>query len=302
MESFDVFIIGGGSAGLTAAIYAARAGRKTAVAEGNNFGGVINEYKELANFPSIAGRSNKQFVDDLRSQAQNFGAHLIQADVSGCSKTGDGFTVYTQTTMYSAQSVIIASGVKRKSIPMFDKLLGQGVSYCATCDGFFYKDKRVAVYGSGFTALDDALYLSGLCEKVYLLCPKSEFAKSDILDTLKGTENVEIIYTATVTALDADSDLQGVEYIDTTLKQKHKLAVSGLFVALGFSSQTPLFYGIEQTERGEIVTHNLVETSIEGVFAAGDCTDFPLRQVVTACANGAYAAEKASAYLNEKKK
>lgn len=299
MQSFDIIIIGGGIAGLTAAIYAGRAGRKTAVIESNSFGGVLNDYEEIENYPGIGKRKAIDLAAELRIQAQASGATFIAAEVSGCSKTGNGFTVYTQTDLYSCRSIIIATGIKRKTNPMFDKMLGHGVSYCATCDGFFYKDKTVAVYGSGYTALDDALYLSGLCKKVVLLCPKNRFAASDTLSALMSAPNVDIHYNATVTSLSADSILSGLEYMVKGDSVPIKIPAEALFVALGYSNSSSLINGLTLTPSGAIQTEQGVRTSLPGVFAAGDCTDTPLRQAVTAAAQGALAASFASEYLNK---
>jgi len=298
---YDTIIIGGGPAGLTAAIYAARSGMKTLLFEGNVFGGELANIKEIENYPGYIGNGYELAIT-MKKQAEKFGTTFVNDNAENIVEKDGVFTVSSQTEKYQGKTVIIATGVKRKSLPMFDAMYGMGVSYCATCDGFFYGGEDVAVVGEGNTAINDALYLANICKTVYVINQKDEFRTNDgLMEKLAEKTNVKLM-TSTVTkgVLGKDA-VTGLKLFDLKEMKDDELAVTGVFVALGHSSEKALIKGLEMNDKNEIVTHEKVKTSVKGVFAAGDNTDIEMKQVVTAAAMGAEAAEAARVYLEENK-
>jgi len=301
MADTDVAIIGAGTAGLTAAIYARRAGRSVKVFEGEIPGGQIVNTPEIANFPALPGISGYDYADRLTKQAQEAGAELIFDKVKSVEGSfAEGFKIaceYGATA--DAKTIIIATGVKRRTMGIDGEygLVGKGISYCATCDGAFFKGKTVAVFGGGNTAVEDALYLSGLSGKVYVIHRRDEFRADKVLvDELMHHDNIELKLSYVVSAVKGDDKLTGVTLTSTKDSSTKELPVDALFVAIGLIPENKQFEGmVELDEAGYIAADDDCETSCEGIFAAGDCRSKKLRQLVTAASDGAVAAMRASA-------
>ncbi len=296
----DVVIVGAGPAGLTAAIYAARAGMKVLVLEKGIYGGQIALTSEVDNYPGAKGISGVNFAMDLYNHATGQGADIRFEEVLGMELAGEVKKVRTAKETYECRAVILAGGAKRRllGVPGEEEYTGHGVSYCATCDGAFFRGKTVAIVGGGDTALSDALYLANNCEKVYLIHRRESFrAARAEQNAVRGRENIEILYSTTVERIEG---MDRVERIIVNGPDGSKsLAVSGVFVAIGLVPETALLKGVlPLTDDGYVKAHEDCHTHIKGVWVAGDLRDKPLRQVVTATADGAVAAVAAGEYCN----
>lgn len=298
---YDIIIIGGGPAGLTSAVYACRAGKKTLVIEKNGFGGQIAWSPRVENFPTVISATGAELGDAMLSQAMEQGAEVELEEVSEIVKNGGIFTVKCAGgAVFEGRAVIIAAGAKPRTLglPREDELTGSGVCFCAVCDGAFYKGCDVAVNGGGNSALQDALLLSEKCSKVYLIHRRSGFrGEEKLVEALKAKDNVEFVLNASVTGLLGDSSLSGIEIEQNG--EKRVLSVSGLFVAIGHAPDIKAFEAlIKLDEAGYADSGENCLTATEGVFVAGDCRRKTVRQVTTACADGAAAALAACSYLN----
>lgn len=298
---YDIIIIGGGPAGLTSAVYACRAGKKTLVIEKNGFGGQIAWSPRVENFPTVISATGAELGDAMLNQAMEQGAEVELEEVSEIVKNGGGFTVKcTGGAAFEGRAVIIAAGAKPRTLGLAreDELTGSGVCFCAVCDGAFYKGCDVAVNGGGNSALQDALLLSEKCSKVYLIHRRSGFrGEEKLVEALKAKDNVEFVMNASITALLGGSSLSGIEIEQNG--EKKVLSVSGLFVAIGHAPDIKAFEGlIKLDEAGYADSGENCLTATEGVFVAGDCRRKTVRQVTTACADGATAALAACSYLN----
>lgn len=295
---YDVVIIGAGIAGLTAAIYAKRARKKVLVLEKTVQGGQIINTFSIGNWPGDAKVSGVDLINRVYEQALNLGAEIEYGEVLEVARDGDEFTVTTEDQTYSAGTIIIATGATSKKLGLEDeeRLTGRGVSYCATCDGAFYKDKNVAVIGGGNTALYDALYLANIAKKVYLVHRRAEFRGDKVLvDQLKEKSNVEFVLGYEPVKILGDKKVTGLE-----LTPDKKLDIDGIFVAIGEEPATGKFAElVNLDEHGYIVAGEDCETSHPGIFVAGDCRTKSIRQLVTAAADGAIAASAAVKYLNK---
>lgn len=305
----DVIIIGAGPAGLSAAIYVQRAGKQAMVLEAMSFGGQIVNTPEVENYPGISKISGFDFAMALYEQATSLGAEIVfdkalgievvQADADGGKPMK---RVLTESgTAYEAPAVILATGAKNRKlgIDREQELTGNGVSYCATCDGAFYKGKAVAVNGGGNTALEDALFLSNYCSKVYVIHRREGFrGEPSSLEALRAKENVEFVLNATVTDLVGEPKLSAVEVTDKVTGEKKQLPVEGLFIAIG---QEPENHGFENVvaldPMGYISAGEDCVTGTPGVFTAGDCRTKAVRQLTTAASDGAVAALAACSYI-----
>lgn len=298
---YDIIVIGAGAAGMTAALYALRNGKSVLVLEGESLGGQIATSPKLENYPSIKEISGEQFADNLFEQISALGAELEIDRVVGINKENGDFSVKTEYGEYKARAVILATGVKHREITTKSNrydLVGKGVYYCAICDGPFYKGKEVMVVGSGNTALQYALMLSGYCSKVYIYTTKDRFSGDGRLVTnLLGKENIEWRKNVSVTDFVGDKTLTAVEYVDGDGKtQTHE--ITGVFVAIGQVPDNKAFAElVELDSRGYIVAGEDCRTRTDGLFVAGDCRTKAVRQVATACADGAVAATNAVMYL-----
>ena len=289
---YDLLILGAGPSGLTAGIYAARGGLKTAIIEKTSFGGQLALTSEIENYPGFENISGFELAYKMQQQAEKLGVEFIYEEITGLDIVGDVKSVKTQGNKYEAKAVIIAMGASPRLLGL-DKekaLLGAGVSYCATCDGAFFRGKDVAVIGGGNTAVEDAIYLSKFCNKVYIIHRRNEFrATKAEINKMTEKQNVELVLSSVVSDIFGESKVEGIEV--TTGEQKKRIDVSGVFVAIGRTPNTTLINGIDLTDNGYIVVDRLQRTSEKGVYAVGDIVDKSLRQVVTACADGAVAAE-----------
>lgn len=285
---YDIIIIGAGIAGLTSAIYASRANKKVLVIEKSNYGGRIVSAPSVKNYPGIKEISGVDLAINLYEQAISFGTELIFETVKGFLN-GDIKKVITDKNTYECKSIIIATGLDRKTLNISGEkeLVGKGISYCASCDGNFYKDKIVGVVGNGNTAIEDAMYLSDIASKVYII------NKGDNLDVDKS--NIEVINNSTVDKINSNDKLESID-INTPDGIKN-IVLDGLFISIGFESSNEEFEStIKLDEQGYIIADN-THTNIEGIFAAGDCVKKDLRQLVTAASDGAIAATEAIKYI-----
>ena len=297
----DIIIVGAGPAGLSAAIYARRAGMDTVLYEGEMYGGQIINTPEVENYPAIAKISGYDFANDLYNQAMNLGARLEFDRVSGVTKTDTGFEVTLDSgSKDTAKAVILAVGASNRhmGIAREEELLGKGISYCATCDGAFYKGKTVAVTGGGNTAVEDAIYLAGIVEKVYLIHRRNEFRADDVLvEAAKKLPNLEMITPYVVESLIGEPKLSSLELTNREDGSKKTIDVDGLFVAIGQEPKTADFKDLVTLSGGYIEAGEDCHTNVKGIFAAGDGRTKKVRQLTTACADGAVAALAAVDYI-----
>ena len=302
MEKLGVAIIGGGPAGLAAGIYAARGGARVKLFEELFPGGQIVKTHRVENYPGITGGPDGYaLAAALEKHAAEFDLPIVYGSVANLKLTEGEKTFTVNGDEFSAAAVILCMGATPRKLghPDEDRFVGAGISYCATCDGAFYRGKDVAIVGGGDTAVADALYLSGLCNKVYVIHRRDQFrAAGTLVDRVKQAPNVELVLDSTMVALSGEDRLSAVTVENKFTHEQRELPVSGLFVAVGILPRTDLVQGqVHLDEGGFIVTDKYMQASVPGVFAAGDVRDTPLRQVVTACADGAIAATKAVEYV-----
>ena len=297
----DVLIIGAGPAGLTAAIYACRAEKSTLVLEAKSYGGQIINTPDIANYPGAPNISGFEFATTLYNQAKDRGAE-IKFEKAVSIDDGEIKTVHTTKNTYEAKAVILATGAENRKLGVADedKLVGKGVSYCATCDGNFFRKKDVAVAGGGNTAVEDALYLADLANTVYLIHRRDTFrADAALVSRLKARENVKLVLNSNVTKLVSDVRLQAVEVTDKNTGESTTLPVQGLFVAVGQVPENENFKALVDLDAGGYaVAGEDCKTKTAGIFVAGDNRVKDVRQLVTAAADGAVAATEAIKYLN----
>ena len=300
---YDIIIIGAGPAGMTAAIYGKRAAKNVLVIEAIAYGGQIINTLEIDNYPVAPHISGFDFSTKLYNQAQEMGAEFIFDKVINIKDNTSFKEVITPNNSYKTKTVIIATGAESRKLGLDNEkeLIGKGVSYCATCDGNFYRGKDVAVVGGGNTAIEDALYLADLANKVYLIHRKDKLKVESIdADKLKTKENVEIIYNATVNKLIAKEKLEKIEIIING-KELKEIEVAGIFIAIGRVPENENFKKLIKTDEfGYIEAGEDCHTNIPGIYAAGDNRKKELRQLVTATSDGAIAATEAIKYLNNK--
>ena len=300
---YDIGIIGGGTAGMTAAIYGQRAGKKTIIIEGGAFGGQITSSSNVENYPGIASVSGSEFSMNLLDQAVKLGAETAMEQVTGIREDGSGKVIETAGKEYPCRSVILATGVTHRhlGVPNEERLTGAGVSYCATCDGMFFRGRDVAVVGGGSTALQDAEFLSNYCRKVYLIHRRDEFRGEDsIVKRLSGKETVEFVLSATVKEIIGDQSVEGLTLNNKKTGEEFKLDVSGVFIAVGQIPKNEIFADVVKLDGdGFILAAEDCVTSHPGIFAAGDCRTKEVRQLTTAAADGAVAALAACKFIAE---
>ena len=299
---YDIIIIGGGPAGLTAAIYAKRAGYTALILEGGAPGGQAATTPEIENWPGIKNVAGSDFSMNLYEQSRALGAEMKFEGVTGLADGGRVKSVTTLSGVYDGRAVIIANGVRRRKleVPGEERLAGRGMSYCATCDGNFFRDKTVMVVGGGNTAAGDAISLSRICKKVYLVHRRDKLRATAIYHKrLEDLPNLEFVWNAVPRKLVADEGaLAGVRVEMLETGEERDIAVDGLFVAVGTEPNTEFLAGALTTdETGYIVAGESGETEVPGVYVAGDVRTKFLRQVVTAVADGALCAEEAAEYL-----
>lgn len=300
----DVVIIGGGPAGYTAALYAARAGLSALVIEKFSAGGQMTETMQIDNYPGFdEGVDGFTLGAKMQSGAERFGAETLNSEVisADLTSTPKKVTLDTGDEIY-AKSVIIATGAVHKHLGVADEetLIGRGVGYCAACDGMLYRGKTVAVVGGGNSAAADALLLSKICEKVYLIHRRDALRAERVYhEPLMNAENVEFVWNSEVQRIIFDARVSGVEVKNKESGEVRTLDIDGLFISIGRSPATELFRGqLELDEAGYIIADETTKTSIDGVFAVGDVRTKPFRQIATAVADGAVAAHIAESYVS----
>ncbi len=297
----DIIVIGGGPAGLTAAVYARRAGKSVLVLEKDALGGQITWSPKVENYPAVPAVSGMDLGNRMAEQAMDMGAEVEIDEVLRIEDFGSHKRVYGSFgTEYDARAVILAAGAKPRKLGLKreDELLGSGVGYCAVCDGAFFKGQAVAVNGGGNSALQDAVLLSDLCSRVYLVHRRDSFRGEEALvNLLRGKENVEFVLNAVITGLKGDSELSGITVEQDGLQRE--IPVSGLFVAIGHEPDLAAFADfLDRDAQGYAVSDEGCLTKTEGFFVAGDCRRKKIRQVTTAAADGAVAALAACAWLD----
>jgi len=301
---YDVIIIGSGSAGYTAAIYSCRAGRKTLLIAGSIPGGQLMLTSDVENFPgfpeSIVG---PELMERMRKQAERFGPEIVYDDALEVDFKSKPFNVAVGKKKYEGRTVIISTGANAKwlGIPSETKFRGHGVSSCATCDGYFFKEKDVVVVGGGDTAMEEATFLANITRKVTVVHRRDKLRASQIMQerSLKNPK-ISFVWDSVVKEVLGDSNVTGVKSKNLKTGKEQLLKTDGVFVAIGYEPNTSIFKGqIDLDAKGYIITHKETETNVPGVFAAGDVRDFRYRQAITAASDGCKAAMDADRFIGE---
>ena len=299
----DVIIIGGGPAGLTAAIYAVRAGLSTLVLEANQLGGQVAVSAEVDNYPAVPHTMGWVLANSMAQQVQAMDVPIQYAQVTALERTEAGFRLCVEGGEdLTCRSVILANGAKRRKLgcPGEEEFLGRGVSYCATCDGAFFRGKDVAVMGGGNTAVEDAIYLSGICRSVTLIFRRDHLtAQRRLVEAAGQKENLRLLPKSLVTAVEGTDLVEAVEVTDQESGGKQSLPVSALFVAIGLEpDNAPFAPPLALDDYGYVLAGEDCKTNVPGMFVAGDSRTKLLRQIVTAVADGAVAAMQAERFLH----
>lgn len=301
MEKYDVVIIGAGPAGLNAALYSARAGLKTLVLERLFAGGQAATTSEVDNFIGTGKIGGAALCMQMEKQAKSFGAEVKYEDVLSLDTSEK--KIVTKKNTYLARAVIIATGASPRKIGIDgeEKFRGRGVSYCATCDGGFFKDKTVCVIGGGDTAAEDALYLSNICKKVYVIHRRDKFrAAAKTVEKLYNNSKIEIVLNTVAEKINGGDFVNSVSVKNVASGEKREISTDAVFVAAGNIPSNALFKGMIKTdENGYIIVDKNMRTDKENIYAAGDVCQKPLRQIITACADGAVAASSAAEDIME---
>ena len=295
----DLLILGAGPAGLTAGIYGARGGLKTVIVERKSFGGQAAITPEIENFPGIQNIDGFTLTFNMQEQAKSLGVNFVYDEILEVGLDGEIKWVKTKNNgVVEAKTMIVACGAEARKLGVDGEtdLIGNGISYCATCDGRFFRNKPVAVVGGGNTAVEDALYLDNFASEVYLIHRRDSLKASKVLQEKLFKSKVQILWDSTVEKLEGNP-LEKVIVKNIKNGQTTSIDVNGLFVAVGQTPSSTLFDGKLAMENGYILADENMATNIDGVFVAGDVRKTPLRQIITACADGAVAAESAIKYL-----
>ncbi len=299
----DIIVVGSGPAGLTASIYARRANKSVLILEKGTFGGQVTFSPCIENYPGYIKMSGNEFADKLIDQAVTLGADIEMETVKEIVDNGDTKVVKTNLSEHTAKAVIIATGCKHRQIglPNENALIGNGISFCATCDGAFFKNKTVAVLGGGNSALQEAILLSDLCSKVYVIQNLDFLTGEDKLcKILENKSNVEIIYGTVITELIGEDELKSIVLKNEKNGSAANLDVDGLFVAIGLVPDNDSFSNIANlNNQGYFDSDETCSTKTKGIFTAGDCRNKSVRQITTAVADGAVAALAAVKYIDE---
>lgn len=302
MKNYDVVIIGAGPAGMTAALNCLRAGKSVLVLEGETLGGQIALSPRVENFPSYPLVSGVEIMDKLYEQILAWNADVELESATSVKKTGDTFFVYTDYGEYAAKSVIVASGCKHRHIGVEreEELVGNGVSYCALCDGAFYKGEDVAVIGDANTALQYALLLAGYCKKVHICALFDKlFADKALVDLTLAKDNVDVTYNIALKEFIGEDELKALRFENTVTHSEHVVDCKCAFICVGQVPQNEIFKDLVALDKkGYIIADESCATSCEGVFAAGDCRTKAIRQMTTAVADGTVAAYAACRYID----
>jgi len=299
---YDIIIIGAGPAGMTAALYAAQARKKILVLEKEIYGGQILKADTVKNYPGFKEISGYEFANNLYNQLTDLNIEVKFEEVIQIINNNDSKEIITKKGNYISKSVIIATGAKNRKLNLNneDKLIGKGVSYCTTCDGMFFKDKIVAVYGGGNSAIDGAIYLSNICKKVYLIYRQKDFkTNTESTHKVKNTDNIECIFNTNIIDLIGDNKLESIKLKEND--NEYNLDVDGLFIEIGYIPVSEMCKNIVNTDsKGYIIANEDCTTNVDGIFAAGDVRIKEIRQLTTACSDGTVAALNACKYLAKK--
>ena len=302
---YDIIIIGAGPAGLTSAIYGRISNKKVLVLEKETYGGQILKANKIKNYPGFEEISGFEFATKLYDQAKKLNAGIKFEEVIEIKNSAIK-EVITKKNRYQTKTIIIAAGAKNKELGITgeDKFKGKGVSYCAVCDGNFYKNKIGAVNGGGNSAIEDALYLSELCKKVYLIYRQKEFKIDSLnLEKLKNKENVEFILNTNITSINGDNKLESITILNNDTKEEKELIIDGLFIAIGHIPLSNICSELVNIDsKGYIDASETCKTNINGIFVAGDIRKKEIKQLTTACSDGTVAALAACKYLIENNK
>lgn len=299
---YDIIIIGSGPAGLSAAIYAQRACLDTIVIEKNGISGgqVLNTW-EVDNYPGFPGVTGFELSRQFREHANKLGARVVQDEVVQVELSGNVKKVVCEEETYEARCVILASGAYHRTleVPGEEELRGAGVSYCATCDGAFFRGRTVAVVGGGDAALEDAIFLARMCEKVYIVHRRDKLRGAKRLqERLQALENIEFVWNSETVAIEGNAQVEALRLRQTKTGEERRLDVDGVFIAVGIAPESELYAGqLELDEQGYIRADESGQTSVPGVFAAGDVRTKALRQILTAASDGANCVASAERYL-----
>lgn len=299
---YDIIIIGSGPAGLSAAIYAQRACLDTIVIEKNGISGgqVLNTW-EVDNYPGFPGVTGFELSRQFREHANKLGARVVQDEVVQVELSGNVKKVVCEEETYEARCVILASGAHHRTleVPGEEELRGAGVSYCATCDGAFFRGRTVAVVGGGDAALEDAIFLARMCEKVYIVHRRDKLRGAKRLqERVQALENVEFVWNSETAAVEGNGQVEALRLRQTKTGEEKRLDVDGVFIAVGIAPESELYAGqLELDEQGYIRADESGQTSVPGVFAAGDVRTKALRQILTAASDGANCVASAERYL-----
>ena len=299
---YDIIIIGSGPAGLSAAIYAQRACLDTIVIEKNGISGgqVLNTW-EVDNYPGFPGVTGFELSRQFREHANKLGARVVQDEVVQVELSGNVKKVVCEEETYEARCVILASGAHHRTleVPGEEELRGAGVSYCATCDGAFFRGRTVAVVGGGDAALEDAIFLARMCEKVYIVHRRDKLRGAKRLqERVQALENIEFVWNSETAAIEGNGQVEALRLRQTKTGEEKRLDVDGVFIAVGLAPESELYAGqLELDEQGYIRADESGQTSVPGVFAAGDVRTKALRQILTAASDGANCVASAERYL-----
>lgn len=306
IKLYDLIVVGGGPGGITAGIYAKRAGLDVVIIERNVPGGAITTTSEVENYTGITKIGGIELATKMFEHASSLSIPFIWDEVKKIIPDGEEKVVECYQETYKAKAVIIAVGasVRKLNIDKERQLIGKGVSYCATCDGSLYKDKIVAIVGGGNTALEDCLYLSNISKKVYLIHRREEFRGQNILvNQLKEKSNVQLILNSVVSDINGDNKIESIVVENKITKVKQEIKIDGLFICIGRGPDTEMIDGnININSSGYIITDENMKTNYDGIYAIGDIRNSPLKQILCACSDGAIASTKAFEYIKTKNK
>ena len=300
---YDIIIVGAGPAGLTAAVYARRAGKSVLVLEKDTFGGQVTFSPKLENYPGFQEISGNELAQRMLEQAMALGAEI---DMDTVTEVLDGEvkTVVGEAGRYEARSVIIAAGARhrRLNLPGEEEFIGNGISFCAVCDGAFYKDQHVAVIGGGNTALQEVVLLADICKKVTVVQNLAFLTGEEkLIQLLQSKNNIEYIYNTVVTGYEGETSLQAIRLLNTETQETSRLEIDGIFLAIGTAPENDAYQKVAKlNEYGYIVSDESCRTETPGIFVAGDCRTKAYRQVATAISDGAAAALNACRFLDAK--
>lgn len=302
---YDVAIIGAGPSGLTAGLYAARAKLSTVILEKMFPGGQAALTHNIENYPGFTeGVNGAELTDAMKKQAERFGAEFINGDVDKIDKNNDLFTVFMKSESIKANSVVLATGAQPRKVGVKGEkeFTGRGISYCATCDGAFYKDKPIAIVGGGDTAIQEALYLTRFASSIYVIHRRNELRATKILqERAFNNEKIKFIWDSVVNEINGKDAVEEVVVENVKTGKLDSISVDGVFIAIGYTANTAFVKDLVQLdEQGYVITDDRMTTKTPGLFAAGDIRQKPLRQVVTAVADGAIAAAEAGRFLENK--